>query len=155
MERTSEKEGPASEWFLRQALEKIWHADSAELSRVELSSGSWLIYRNQKLFGYMVKALAQDQKFYGDLGRRYVGPSRIIHMEAVHPSPGADFNHFVHCVWFQGEKTHLLLVTATPKLTTKSWKDPKTGTAMRVELLYKAEDPGIPLYLVFWDGKHP
>lgn len=155
LEKASKKTGPASEWFLRQALENLWRADSADFSRVELSSGSWLILHDEKLFGYVTKVPATDQEFYGALGRQYVGPSRIIHMEETPRAKGSDLDYFIHCVWFQGEKTNLVLMTATPKLATRSWKDPETGAAMRVELLYKAGDPGIPLYLIFWDSQRP
>lgn len=154
VEASSGKPGLGPEWFIESALKKLWLLETADgFARIEISSGSWLFSRYGKIFGHMARVPATDQETYGALARKRFGKSRIIHLEALPPPGTSDLNHFLHCVRWSGEKTNFVLFTATPKLQTRRWTDPETGTAMRVELLYKAKDPDVPLYLVFWDGK--
>jgi hypothetical protein len=148
--------GIGSGWFIESALEKIWGVKTASgLARVEVSSSAWLLSSGGRTFGYMAKVPVDDQESYGILARRRFSRSEIIHLEAAPPPGISDLAHFIHCVRWTGAKTNFVLLTATPKRRARAWRDPQTGTLMRVEILHKAKDPNVPLYLIFWDSRRP
>lgn len=151
--RAPRKRGVSRKWFLAAGLGKLWGKDPGKFSRTALSGSSWLLSLDGKTFGYMVKLPSSDQAFYDAQARKRFSRYDIIHLE-VPPPPGMpDPAYFIHCVRWINPETKLVLLTAAPKIREFVQTDPETGLVMRTEILYKKNDPGVPLYLVFWDGK--
>ena len=144
-----------SEWFLESALEKLRSSKpgeaGAKFERAAVGKEAWLLAEGHKTFGYLVKIPIGQKGFYKDFLEKRLGQGDMLHLTAVSPSKDAP-DRFLHCDYFEGTKTEIVLMSATPKHKARQWIDEKTGTAMKLEILYEVDDPTVPFYLLLLDG---
>lgn len=142
------------DWYLEDALVRLWKVESpgySEFEYVSVSSGAWFLTHAGRLVGYVVRVPVEDWEMYEVPVRKRFGSPKKIHFKVMPPEGVRALEKYIHLYLWERRKTQFIFLKATEEDTEFVWVDEVNSAIGRVKIMQKLGDENVPLYLGAFD----